>query len=304
MTSSVERRAASVSAGASTSRPVGETGSRPGVGVALRWEVHKLLARRSVQAVLVAVVVLPSVVVGVLVLQPSAPTDSLFGRWVHTSGFAPSLVLLGFCGQWVLPLLVSLVAGDLMSSERHHGTWQSILTRSMPRSRIVLAKIFLAGLWAALVVLLLGLSSTVTGLLLVRAPALASGGSLPGLDGTILSDGAAARAVAIAWATQLGPALAFAALALLLSALSRSSAVGIGGPAVLGLTLQLAGLVPSAHAVRPYLLTTGFEAWHGVLGTGAALGPWLLASLVSLAWLVASLGGLLVRTAASSFDRP
>ena len=39
-----------------------------------------------------------------LKVQSGAPADALFGAWVHTSGFAISLVVLGFAGNWGFPI--------------------------------------------------------------------------------------------------------------------------------------------------------------------------------------------------------
>lgn len=270
---------------------------RPGLRVAVHWEIVKVLSLRRVQVLLLALVAAPFAATTVLALQASAPSDSLFGRWMHTSGFAAPLVLLGFVGQWVLPLLVAVLAGDVMSMEDQHGTWRTVLTRSMSRPTLVAAKVAVAAGWTVLVVVLLGAASTAAGLLLVGDRA------VPGLDGALLGPGAAAGRVALAWASLLPPALAVAGLAVLLSALSRSSAVGIGAPAVLALLSQLVGLLPAAHAVRPLLPTTGFDAWHGLVA--GQLHPRLLvvSALVSLAWAAGVLGALVVLVSAREADR-
>ena len=65
-----------------------------------------------------------------LKVQSGAPADALFGAWVHTSGFAVSLVVLGFAGNWGFPIIAGVLAGDLFAAEDRHGTWKTILTRS------------------------------------------------------------------------------------------------------------------------------------------------------------------------------
>ena len=39
------------------------------------------------------------------------PTDTLYGVWVHSSGFALSLVFLAFAGSWGLPIAAGIIAG-------------------------------------------------------------------------------------------------------------------------------------------------------------------------------------------------
>ena len=78
-------------------------------------------------------------------MQSAIPADTLFGQWVHQSGFAIPMVVLGFAGQWVLPFVIAVVAGDIFSSEDHFGTWKTILTRSRSRGELFAGK-FLAAL--------------------------------------------------------------------------------------------------------------------------------------------------------------
>ena len=47
----------------------------------------------------------PFLAVAVLNVQSATPGDTPFGQWVHTSGFALPMVILGFGGQWLLPVL-------------------------------------------------------------------------------------------------------------------------------------------------------------------------------------------------------
>ena len=72
--------------------------------------------------------------------QSSVPADSLFGRWVHSSGFAVPLVVLGFAGDRRVPALASVVAGDIFASEDGHATWKTVLTRSCSRGDVFWGK--------------------------------------------------------------------------------------------------------------------------------------------------------------------
>jgi ABC-2 type transport system permease protein len=40
----------------------------------------------------------------------------------------------------VLPLLAAIVAGDIFAAEDQHGTWKTLLTRSVSRTQIFWAK--------------------------------------------------------------------------------------------------------------------------------------------------------------------
>ena len=72
--------------------------------------------------------------------QGTLPTDTLFGRWMHATGWAGPLVVLGFAGTWALPLLTSVVAGDVFAAEDRLGTWRHLLVAVRSPRRIFAAK--------------------------------------------------------------------------------------------------------------------------------------------------------------------
>ena len=49
--------------------------------------------------------------------------------------------MLVFATQWVLPLIASLISGDVFSSEDPHGTLKTVLTRSVSRSAVFWGKV-------------------------------------------------------------------------------------------------------------------------------------------------------------------
>ncbi len=116
-----------------------------------------------------------------LKFQSGVPGDTLFGVWVHSSGFAISLVVLSFAGQWGFPIVAGIVAGDMFSSEDRYGTWKMLLTRSRSRRDLFWGKV-LAAFAAALVLLVVAaIASLIAGLIFTGAH------SLVGLDGRQLS---------------------------------------------------------------------------------------------------------------------
>lgn len=250
-----------------------------GVRAAVTVEVAKLRGQRICRAVLALALVAPPVVVAALRLQAGLPKDTLFGRHVRESGLAPSLLLLGFAGQWLLPLLVALVGGDIVAGEDRHGTWKTVLTRSCGRSDLLRAKVLVTAGWVVLVVAVLALSSLLAGLLLVgRQP-------LVGLSGEQLSAGRATALVLLAWASVLPPAFGVASIALLLGVLTRSTAVAVAGPVVLTLVMVLLLLVSGLGPVRHLLLASSFVSWHGLFTDPIQLWPLLRGTLVSAVYV-------------------
>ena len=249
----------------------------------LRLELMRLRAQPRVRAAFGLCLLGPPLLALVLSAQTGLPKDTLFGRYVKESGFALPLLVLGFAGTWAFPLLTSIVAGDVFATEDGHGTWQSLLTRSRTRAEVFTGKVVAAALTSVALLAVAALSSLVAGL------ALAGDRPLTSLSGTPIGPGKAAGLVLLSWATEVPPLLAFAALAVLLSIVTRSSLAGVGGPLLIGLVMQLVALLGALGSGTNALLTTPFSAWHGLVRDGAYYGPLWQGALVSLAWAVACL---------------
>ena len=258
--------------------------ARPSLTDAISWEMSKLAAQARARWTLLVCLIAPILIVVVLNQQQRPPKDSLYGRFIHQSGFAVPLLVLGFAAQWILPLLTALVAGDIFASEDQHGTWKTVLTRSVSRSQLFWAKTITAVTFAVSILLVLAASTIVSSLLIVGHQ------DLVGLTGQVIPSGTAVGLVIASWATALAPLLGFTALAILLSVRSRNPAVGIAAPVVIGMVMQLIGSLGGVEGIRPLLLTTPFESWHGLMTENAFYGPLIWGLVVCAAWCALCLG--------------
>jgi ABC-2 type transport system permease protein len=243
-----------------------------------RFEVVKLLSQWRVRLLLLACWIAPALFVAGVSVQSTLPTDTLFGRWMHATGWAGPLVTLGFAGTWALPLLTSVVAGDVFASEDRLGTWRHLLVAVRSPRRIFAAKVA-AGLTVVLLLVAgLAASSTAGGLLAVGDRPLA------GLDGHLLAPGDAAGTVLLAWACALAPTLALAGIGFLGSVVLGRSPMGLLVPALVALAMQLAQILPLPVAVRLALPGDAFLTWKGLFTEPAQLTPLLIGIVVSLLW--------------------
>ncbi|HET6504785.1 MAG TPA: ABC transporter permease [Amycolatopsis sp.] len=272
-----------------TSRPdtagTAARSSRPawGAGVVYRCELAKLAALWWVKALLAACFVGPFAFALAMKLQDTEPTDTLFGRWVHDTGFASPLVVLGFASQWGLPVLACLVSGDIFSAEDRYGTWKAILTRSRTRTDILIGKALAAASFSVAAVVLAAVGSMISGVLLIGNQPLIN------LSGTAIPPGQATVLVALSWATALPPVLGFTCLGLFLSLVTRNSVAGVLGSTVIGLLMQIYAFVNGFDVIRHLLLTTPFDAWHGFLVDQPYYGPLEEGLAVCAAYIVAFL---------------
>lgn len=239
--------------------------------------------QKRARATLLFAAVAPPLIVLILRGQQRPPKDSLFGRYIHESGWSVPLLMLGFAGQWVLPLLTALVAGDIFAGENGMGTWKTLLTRSVSRTQVFCAKTITALAFALAVLAVLAASTIVFSVLLVGDQ------PLVGLTGQLIPAHTAWALVSASWATSIPPLLAFTCFAILLSVLTGNPAFSIAAPVVVGMVMQLGGALGGVEALRPFLLTTPFEAWHGLLAEHRFYGPLVWGALSSAAWCVVSL---------------
>ncbi|MFJ9351191.1 ABC transporter permease [Streptomyces sp. NPDC101237] len=250
------------------------------VARAYRFELVKLISQWRIRLLVLACWIVPALFVAGVGQQSTLPSDTLFGRWMHATGWAGPLVMLGFAGTWALPLLTSVVAGDVFASEDRLGTWRHLLVAVRSPARIFVAK-SLAGLTVILLLVAgLACSSAVGGLLAVGNQ------PLVGLDGHLLSPGDTALKVLLAWTAALAPTLSLAAIGLLGSVALGRSPMGLLLPPVFALALSVAQMLPLPVAVRLALPGYAFISWNGLFTSPTQLAPLLTGVAVSLAWAV------------------
>src|SRR5438105_11709002 len=172
-----------------TTRRAGTAGTWTALGVELR----KLAAQKRARFALLGCLIAPVIVTIVLKGQQRPPKDTLYGRHIHDSGFGLALFVLTFATQWVLPFLTALVAGDIFATEDHLGTWKTILTRSVTRTQVFVAKCLTAAIFAVSVLIVLAASTIISGVALVGHQ------KLVGLTGQLIPARTALALVRASW---------------------------------------------------------------------------------------------------------
>jgi ABC-2 type transport system permease protein len=261
----------------------------PGVLTIYRWEIRKLRAQKRTYLGLGAAGAVPIIFAVALATQKGGPNDVAFGRYLHDTGLAVPLVLLLFGSVWMFPLITALVAGDIVAAEDRHGTLKMILTRSVERQQIFLAKALATASYAIVAIGLMGAIAVVAGILVSGFKPITS------LSGTTVS---APRGLGLVWASLLVymvPILSIACIGLLFSTLFRNSGAAVVSTLMFSLLVQLIGILPGLGALHPYLLSTQFDAWQGFLRVPVDWTPILRAIWVcSLYGVPAMIAALLV----------
>ena len=223
-----------------------------------RWELRKLVAQKRTYLGLGAAVAVPIIFVVVLKLQTGGPNDVPLGRYIRDTGLAVPFVVLFFMSIWGLPLMTALVAGDIVASESHNGTLKTILTRSRERGEIFAGKALATATYTFTLVILMGLVGLIAGTVAWGFHPLTS------LSGTQVAPGHGLLLLVMTLAIYTLPLTGIAAFGVLLSTVTRNSAASVVGALMLALLMQLLGVLPGTESIRPYLLGTQFDAWHGL----------------------------------------
>src|SRR4051794_35202955 len=182
---------------------------RAGAGTVFAVELRKLLGQTKVRVVALVLLLAPWVFILLVLHQDRLPLETLYGRYLKTTGFATPMVVLVSAAQWIFPLLAAFLAGDIFSSEDNHGTFKTILTRSASRNAVFWGKASAAVVATIALTLLLALTSLLAGLVTVGAEPFIAVGSVE-----VPSTARALGMVAVAWLSVLPPLIGFAAIAL------------------------------------------------------------------------------------------
>jgi ABC-2 type transport system permease protein len=206
-----------------------------------------------------------------------------FERYVRETGLAIPLVGLFFGSIWLFPLITALVAGDIIATEDHHGTLKTILTRSVERWQVFVGKTLAALTYTLFALVLFVLVGLVVGGLIWGFDPLVS------LSGTRVPVGRGLLLIGAATLAYFLPMIAIASIALLLSTVTHNSAAAVVGTLMFSLILQLLGVISALNFLQPYLLSTQFNAWEGLLREPADWAPVVRALWVSAAYALPAL---------------
>src|SRR6202790_4381155 len=197
----------SVAAAPAASLPERPRFKRPATLTVYRWELRKLVSQKRTYLGLGLAVILPLIFVVVQSLRHQHDHgENIFASQITHSGLATPVLMLLFLSVFMLPLIASLVAGDVVAAEDGNGTLKTILTRSVDRGQVFAAKALAAMTYAAFAVFLSAAGATGAGV------AAWGFNSVTTYSGTVVSASEGLLLVFAANAVYLIPLLAVASL--------------------------------------------------------------------------------------------
>jgi ABC-2 type transport system permease protein len=258
---------------------------RPSTLAIWRWELRKLAAqKRTYLGFAIALVVPVFFVIAEHFNQHHGHGgNSIFFSEITQSGLVTPVLSLILASTFFLPLSTALVCGDIVANEDGNGTLKTILTRSVDRGQVFAAKVLAAFAYAAAAVFLAAFVATIAGVLSWGFNDIVS------LSGTVVPPGEALLLIIAANACYLIPIAAIVSIGVLLSTVTRNSAAAVVGTLAVTLVLALIPIIPGLEGARPYLLTTEYNSWQGLLRTPTDWAPILHSLWVCALYAVPSL---------------
>jgi ABC-2 type transport system permease protein len=225
----------------------------------LRSEVGLTFRRPRNIAMLTVLAIVP-VLIGVT-LRIATRGDGGPGVIAQIAGNGLMLTFFAFFVMvpLVLPLAVSVVAGDAIAGEASLGTLRYLLAAPAGRTRLLALKYANVVIFCLAACLVVAVSALVTGLALFPV------GPVTLLSGSTVTMGEALLRIAVVALYAAAGMAALGAVALAISTLTEVPVGAIAASVVLVVVTQVLQAIPQLEVIRPYLLPVRWMAFTGAL---------------------------------------
>lgn len=252
------------------------------IGVELQRQAKR---RRTLYAFL-ALLAIPAIVMTALLVNGGPDTGNGPPQLVDvasSSGLNFALFMLLATSQFLLVVVVALFAGDAVASEAQWGSLRYLLTRPIPRARLLRTKLVVAGLYAGAAVVLVPLASLAMGTMAfgwsaVQTPLAGALGVNTGLGRLALGSAYVVATMAVV-----------TALAFWFSTLTDAPLSAVGGAVVLVVVSEILDQVSALGTIRNGLPTHYWLAWLDLLVDPVDASHMTTGLLQMLPWVVVPL---------------
>jgi ABC-type transport system involved in multi-copper enzyme maturation permease subunit len=250
-------------------------------------EVRRQAKRRRTLYSFLALIAIPVIVMTALLANGGAsgrggPPELVDVASSSALNFA--LFMLLATSQFLLVVVVSLFAGDSVASEGQWGSLRYLLTRPIPRARLLRTKLVVAAMYSAAAVVLVPLASVAMGTIAfgwssVQTPLAGALGVNTGLSRLALGTGYVVATMAVV-----------VALAFLFSTMTDAPLTAVGGAVVLVVVSEILDQVSALGSIRTGLPTHYWLAWLDLLVDPVDATHMATGLLEMVPWVVIPLG--------------
>lgn len=205
--------------------------------------------------------------------------EQIFSQIRHNGVLLIVAALLAMA-SFFLPLLASMSGSYTVAGEAENGTLRTMLMQPIRRGTFLMSKWFVANLYVAIGLLILGLA------------ALIAGGSVFGLSPVKLFTGQeigvwhALGLSAASYAFVFVGMMCVVSLAVMFSTLTNSSLTAVAGALVLVIIMEALQAFSVFNFLQPYLFTSKFSEWTNFLNSPVQWSPVIKALINFAVWIV------------------
>ena len=214
----------------------------------------------------------------------AAGTGEQFFEQIRTNGMYVAVAALTALATFLLPLLSSMSGSYTIAGEAENSTLRTMLMQPIRRGTFLMAKWFVANLYVAIGMLIMGIAAVI------------AGGAIFGLhpvalfSGQTVGVGHALGLTAASYAFVLVGMMAVVSLAVFFSTLTNSSLTAVAGALVLVIIMEALGAFSVFDFLKPYLFTSHFDAWTNLFRSPVVWGPIIKALINFAVWIVGMTG--------------
>lgn len=192
-----------------------------------------------------------------------SPVNAEFMSWLVVGSPFASMILVTF-----MPFFVCLVFGEVVGGEASEGTLRTVLARPIGRTAFLTSKFIACLIYSLSLVLFLGASAYLIGLIFFGRGGLLSTGTIEHPMLTWYSEGAGLARLALGYLLACAGAVTVGMLAFFISNWLHNPLGAVGGAIMLLFTAGIIGLIPYFGPIKPYLFST-----HLLVGQWAFADP-------------------------------
>jgi ABC-2 type transport system permease protein len=203
---------------------------------------------------------------------------------ITSNGLYVAMGTLFVMTAFLLPLLASVSGSQTIAGEAEKGTLRTVLMQPVHRGTLLLAKWFVANLYVAIGLALMGLGSLI------------AGGAIFGVKPLILLTGGTVGVAESIWLLVLAYAfvliamMAVVSLCVALSTLTDSGLTAMAAGMVLVIIMIVLGNLPVFDFMKPYLFTSHFNTWTEFFNRPIDWDPIRDALINFVVWIVGMTG--------------
>jgi len=202
-----------------------------------------------------------------------ADTGAQIMQHLRGNGIYVPIVALLVLSGFLLPLLAALVGSYAVAGEAENHTLRTVLMQPVKRGALLMAKWFIANLYVAIGLLIMGVASLIAGGAFFGLHPMQLLSASGVIGGPTVGVGHALGLTALSYLYILLGMAGVVSLAVLFSTLTNSSLTAVGAALVLVIVMLALGGFSVFDFLKPYLITSHFDGWQNLLERPIVYGP-------------------------------